>query len=76
MPDHEHSTPANAFHPDFLKSLDRHDDPLTAAEAMTGGFWRVVPLPEEHFGLFRVWESPELGDEPFALTPPRFSTCV
>ncbi|HEX9734474.1 MAG TPA: hypothetical protein VGG06_21090 [Thermoanaerobaculia bacterium] len=38
---------------------------MTAGEAVTGGFWRVVPLDDERFGLFRHWESPEDGDEPF-----------
>ena len=43
MPDHDDSTPVNAFHPAYLRQLDQHDDPVTAGEAVTGGFWRVVP---------------------------------
>jgi hypothetical protein len=59
MPDHEYPTPANAFDPDYLNQLAQRDDPVTAGEAVTGGFWRVVPLDDERFGLFRMWESPE-----------------
>ena len=58
MPDHDDSTPVNAFHPDYLHQLDQHDDPVTAGEAVTGGFWRVVPLDNDHLGLYRVWEHP------------------
>jgi len=42
MPDHDHLTPVNAFDPDYLRRLDQHDEPVTAGEAVTGGFWRVV----------------------------------
>jgi len=31
----------------------------------------MVPLADDHFGLFRVWENPELGDEPFATLSDR-----
>ena len=44
---------------------------MTAGEAVTGGFWRVVPLGDERFGLFRLWESPEDGDEPFGTLTDR-----
>ena len=71
MPDHDYPIPANAFNPDFLNQLAQHDDPVTADEAMTGGFWRVVPLDDDHFGLYRVWESPEDGAEPFATLSDR-----
>lgn len=80
MPSHEQSTSehpmlngemANAFHPEFLARLDRIGDPLTAAEAAHGGFWRVVQRPDESYGLYRVWESPEKGDEPFAVLQDR-----
>jgi hypothetical protein len=71
MPDHDHLTPSNAFHPDYLRRLDQHDEPVTAGEAVTGGFWRVVPLGDERYGLYRLWESPEHGDEPFATLTDR-----
>ncbi|HEX9732618.1 MAG TPA: hypothetical protein VGG06_11615 [Thermoanaerobaculia bacterium] len=74
MPDRDHSTPAtpaNAFHPEYLRHLDEHDEPVTAGEAVTGGFWRVVPLGDERFGLFRHWENPEDGDEPFGTLTDR-----
>jgi len=71
MPDHEYPTPANAFDPDYLNQLAQHDDPVTAGEAVTGGFWRVVPLDDERFGLFRMWESPEDGDKPFGTLTDR-----
>ena len=71
MPDRDDSIPVNAFHPAYLRRLDQYDDPVTAGEAVTGGFWRVVPLSDEGFGLFRHWESPEDGDEPFATLTDR-----
>ena len=71
MPDHDYPTPANAFNPEFLNQLAQQDDPVTADEAMTGGFWRVVPLGDERFGLFRHWENAEDGDEPFATLTDR-----
>jgi len=71
MPDHDDSTPVNAFHPAYLRQLDQQDDPVTAGEAVTGGFWRVVPLGDERYGLFRLWESPEDGDEPFGTLTDR-----
>jgi len=46
MPNHDYPTPGNAFNPDYLNQLAQHDDPVTADEAMTGGFWRVVPVRE------------------------------
>jgi hypothetical protein len=71
MPDHDDSNPVNAFHPAYLRQLDQHDDPVTAGEAVTGGFWRVVPLGDERYGLFRLWENPEDGDEPFGTLTDR-----
>jgi hypothetical protein len=71
MPDRDDSTLVNAFHPSYLRSLDQHDDPVTAGEAVTGGFWRVVPLGDERYGLFRMWENPEDGDEPFGTLTDR-----
>ncbi|HEX9736275.1 MAG TPA: hypothetical protein VGG06_30295 [Thermoanaerobaculia bacterium] len=71
MPDHDHLTPVNAFDPDYLRRLDQHDDPVTAGEAVTGGFWRVVPHGDERYGLYRLWERPEDGDEPFATLTDR-----
>ncbi|HEX9736591.1 MAG TPA: hypothetical protein VGG06_31885 [Thermoanaerobaculia bacterium] len=71
MPDHDDSNPVNAFHPAYLRHLDQQDDPVTAGEAVTGGFWRVVPLGDERYGLFRLWESPEDGDEPFGTLTDR-----
>jgi len=53
MPDHVYPTPANAFDPDYLNQLAQHDEPVSAGEAVSGGFWRVVPLGEERYGLCR-----------------------
>jgi len=64
MPDHEYPTPANAFDPDYLNQLAQHDDPVTAGEAVTGGFWRVVPLDDERFGLFRIRARRRQGRQP------------
>ena len=74
MPDPKHSTrPSadNAFDPDFLEHLEHGDIPATSFEAVNGCFWRVVPLDDERFGLFRLWEDPEQGDEPFAVLTDR-----
>jgi hypothetical protein len=71
MPDHDDSIPTNAFDPEYLSQLARHDEPVTAGEAVTGGFWRVVPMGDERFGLYRQWESPEDGDEPFGTLTDR-----
>lgn len=74
MPDRDNSMQTdipNAFHPEFLARLDRYPDPLTAAEAAHGGLWRIVRREDESYGLYRVWESPEDGDEPFAVLSER-----
>jgi len=71
MPDHEYPTPANAFDPAYLDLLAQHDEPVTAGEAVTGGFWRVLPLGDERYGLYRLWESPDDGDEPFGVLTDR-----
>ncbi len=73
MPSPDHSTPvSNAFHPDFLARIAEIDDPLTAAEAAHGGIWRVRPLDGgERYGLFRFWEDPDVGDEPFGVIEER-----
>ena len=75
MPNHDDSTPIgaeNAFHPDFLSRLEHQDDPLTAAEAVHGGIWFVRPLQDGRgYGVYRFWEDPEKGDEPFAVLKER-----
>lgn len=73
MPSPHHSTPVrNAFHPDFLARIAEIDDPLTAGEAAHGGIWRVRPLDGgERYGLFRFWEDPDAGDEPFGVVEER-----
>ena len=38
-----------------------------ADEAMTGGFWRVVPLDDERFGLFRVNLADGLARSPASI---------
>jgi hypothetical protein len=75
MPSHDESTFSsvdNIFHPDYLAHIADFDDPLTAAEAAHGGIWRVRPIDGgERYGLFRFWEDPESGDEPFGVLEDR-----
>jgi len=40
------SSPANAFNPEYIKTLEaREDSPLAAIEAETRGPWQVVQMP-------------------------------
>ncbi len=62
----------NAFHPDFLDQISTQDDPLSAAEAAHGGVWSVRPIDGgRRYGLFRFWEDPDAGDEPFGVVEER-----
>lgn len=61
---------ANAFSPEFLALLRQLPEPSTAAEAEMAGPWKMVPVAQGE-GLFRSWEDPAAGDEPFALFPER-----
>ncbi len=79
MPDPQHSTRPdvpNAFDPDFLEQLEHRDIPASAFEAVHGCFWRVVPLDDDRFGLFRLWEDPEHGDAPFAILSDHFTALL
>ena len=75
MPSQDDSTPVpvpNAFDPAFLARLATFDDPLSAAEAAHGGIWSVRPIDGgRRYGLFRFWENPEAGDEPFGVIEER-----
>ncbi len=74
MPDQKKSNRPgveNAFHPEILDLLKADDEPLTAAEADLGGVSRVIPLGDDRYGLFRVWESPERGDKPYGVIEDR-----
>jgi len=75
MPSLDDSTPVsvpNAFDSDFLAQLATQDDPLSAAEAAHGGIWRVRPIDGGRcYGLFRFWEDPDAGDEPFGVIEER-----
>ena len=80
MPSHDDSTligAENAFHPDFLTRIEHQDDPLTAAEAVHGGIWFVRPLTDGRgYGVYRFWEDPAKGDEPFAVLKERSTAYV
>ncbi len=69
MPNQRDSNPddKNVFDPGFLDELEEEDEPLTAGEAVGGPFGRVFQLDENSWGLFRSWESPKRGDEPFGV---------
>jgi hypothetical protein len=59
--------PGNAFTDAFLRRLRREDDLYEALEAELSGPWTVRPVGADGFGVFRHWESPELGDRPRAV---------
>jgi hypothetical protein len=58
------SPTTNAFEAGFLVRMNEHDEPATASEADLAGPWRIAPVPDGTFGLFRTWQSPEEGAEP------------
>ena len=62
----EDGMPRNAFDPSFLERLREMDDPSTAGEGELSGPWKIVEL-EEGYGLFRAWESPEAGHQPYVV---------
>jgi len=62
----------NAFTADFLGRLAERDEPPTAGEADVAGPWRIEPIPEYGFGLFRVGESLARGFAPTAVFPSRW----
>jgi hypothetical protein len=77
-PNTRSDAPRNAFHPDFLKSRQDHEDePLAAVEAESRGPWIVVEPPApprgtgasqgypERYEVYRSWEDPET-DSPAA----------
>lgn len=47
-----HKTTQNAFDSEFLRDLDRRDEPSTGPEAETAGPWWVSPLPHGGWGVF------------------------
>jgi hypothetical protein len=68
-PPGEPPQPPNAFEGSFLARLADRDEPAAAEEAEWSGPWRLEPLPEGGFGLFRAPESAARGDRPFARFP-------
>ncbi len=75
MPNQNKCTPPdakNAFDRKFLAKFERPDEPPTAGEASSGGFWRVIELDGERYGLFRSWEDPKRGDEPLGVINERW----
>src|SRR5829696_9228810 len=62
----------NAFTVSFLGRLAERDEPPTAGDADVAGPWRIEPIPERGFGLFRVGESLARGFAPTAVFPSRW----
>ncbi|HYG65200.1 MAG TPA: hypothetical protein VEL74_21645, partial [Thermoanaerobaculia bacterium] len=62
----------NAFTPAFLGLLAERDEPPTAGDADVAGPWRIEPIPDHGFGLFRVGESLARGFAPTAVFPSRW----
>ena len=58
---------ANAFTQEYLAAIHDEDEPMHAAEAELAGPWRIVEQ-EGEFALYRDWEGPDFGDEPFLVT--------
>ncbi len=61
------SSSRNAFSPSFLQRIGERDEPLTSGEADAAGPWRVLELPGQGFGLFRLGEAPDRGHRPTAV---------
>jgi hypothetical protein len=69
------SSSRNAFSPSFLPSfllsflhrISQRDEPPTAGEADVAGPWRILEMPGQRFGVFRLGESPERGHRPAAV---------
>jgi hypothetical protein len=62
----------NACTVSFLGRLAERDEPPTAGDADVAGPWRIEPMPERGFGLFRVGESLARGFAPTAVFPTRW----
>jgi hypothetical protein len=62
----------NAFTSAFLNRLAERDEPPTAGDADVAGPWRIEPVPQHGFGLFRVGESLARGFAPTAVFPSRW----
>lgn len=58
--------PVNAFDPEFLADLEEMDTLEATLEAELAGPWRIHRVDDE-FGLYRLWESPEMGSTPEAV---------
>jgi hypothetical protein len=69
MPSYDQSilSSRNAFSPSFLHRISQRDEPPTAGEADVAGPWRILEMPGERFGVFRIGESPERGQRPAAV---------
>ena len=66
----------NAFTPSFLGRLAERDEPPTAGDADVAGPWRIEPIPNHGFGLFRLGESLARGFAPAAVFPSRWLALV
>src|SRR3954452_24911255 len=61
------SSSRNAFSPSFLHRISQRDESPTAGEADVAGPWRILEMPGQRFGVFRLGESPERGHRPTAV---------
>ena len=66
----------NAFNGLFLGRMAERDEPPTAGDADVAGPWRIEPIPEHGFGLFRLGESLARGFAPTAVYPSRWLALV
>lgn len=73
MPAFDDSTRSrNAFSASFLRRISERDEPPQAGEADTAGPWRILELPGQRFGVFRLGESLSLGHQPVAILEQRW----
>jgi hypothetical protein len=66
----------NAFTSQFLARLAEQDEPPTAGDADVAGPWRIEPIPEHGFGLFRIGESLTRGFAPVGVFPSRWLALI
>lgn len=59
----------NAFTDQYLEAIREEDEPPHAAEVEFGGPWQTLVRKDGGFGVYRAWEGPDRGDEPFLVTP-------
>lgn len=63
---------SNAFSASFLHRITERDEPPPAGETDTAGPWRILELPGQRSGVFRLGESLSRGHQPVAILEQRW----